>query len=141
MADEHVAIRALEHFAGGPDRPRLRFLFETRDRPGPGYKEGVYSDDVVWIHDYHMIPLGAELRQLGVRNRIGFFLHIPFPPPEIVTAGPDHEWLIDSLFAYDVVGFQTEQDVQHGAETEAIEPLRLRGFQQPSAAFRFRKLR
>ena len=71
------------------------------------------EDDVVWIHDYHMIPLGAELRQLGVKNRMGFFLHIPFPPPEIVTAVPDHEWLIDSLFAYDVVGFQTEQDVQN----------------------------
>jgi trehalose 6-phosphate synthase len=71
------------------------------------------EDDVVWIHDYHMIPLGAELRKLGVRNRMGFFLHIPFPPPEIVTAVPDHEWLIDSLFAYDVVGFQTDQDVQN----------------------------
>ena len=71
------------------------------------------EDDLVWIHDYHMVPLGAELRQLGVRNRLGFFLHIPFPPPEIVTAVPDHEWLIDSLFAYDVVGFQTEQDVQN----------------------------
>ena len=71
------------------------------------------EDDVVWIHDYHMIPLGAELRHLGVKNRMGFFLHIPFPPPEIVTAVPDHEWLIDSLFAYDVVGFQTDQDVQN----------------------------
>jgi trehalose 6-phosphate synthase len=71
------------------------------------------EDDIVWVHDYHMIPLGAELRQLGVKNRMGFFLHIPFPPPEIVTAVPDHEWLIDSLFAYDIVGFQTEQDVQN----------------------------
>jgi trehalose 6-phosphate synthase len=73
----------------------------------------ITDDDCVWIHDYHMIPLGAELRRLGVQNRIGFFLHIPFPPPEIVTAVPDHEWMIDSMFAYDVVGFQTEQDVQN----------------------------
>lgn len=71
------------------------------------------ADDVVWIHDYHMIPMGAELRALGVANRIGFFLHIPFPPPEIFTAVPDHEWLMDTLFAYDVVGFQTEQDCQN----------------------------
>ena len=71
------------------------------------------EDDLVWIHDYHMIPLGAELRALGVRNRIGFFLHIPFPPPEIVSAVPDHEWLMDTLFAYDVVGFQTGQDCQN----------------------------
>lgn len=71
------------------------------------------EDDLVWIHDYHMIPLGAELRALGVTNRIGFFLHIPFPPPEIISAVPDHEWLTDTLFAYDVVGFQTEQDCQN----------------------------
>ncbi len=71
------------------------------------------NDDVVWIHDYHLIPMAAELRALGVENRIGFFLHIPFPPPEMVTAVPDHEWLLDSLFAYDVVGFQTEQDCQN----------------------------
>lgn len=71
------------------------------------------ADDVVWIHDYHMIPLAAELRGLGLDNRIGFFLHIPFPPPEIIAAVPDDDWLIDSLFAYDVIGFQTEQDVNN----------------------------
>lgn len=71
------------------------------------------ADDVVWIHDYHLIPLGAALRALGVENRIGFFLHIPFPPPEVISAVPDHEWLIDSLYAYDLVGFQTDRDVDN----------------------------
>lgn len=71
------------------------------------------ADDVLWVHDYHMIPIAAELRELGVTNRIGFFLHIPFPPPEILTAVPDHAWLIDTMFAYDVVGFQTENDVSN----------------------------
>ena len=94
------------------------------------------EDDIVWIHDYHMVPLGAELRRLGVKNRMGFFLHIPFPPPEIVTAVPDHEWLIDSLFAYDVIGFQTEQDVQNfyryveqsaGEVSENTHPFRAEG--------------
>lgn len=69
------------------------------------------DDDVVWIHDYQLIPLGAHLRALGIKNRIGFFLHIPFPPHEILSAVPDHRWLIDTLFAYDVVGFQTPNDV------------------------------
>lgn len=49
MADEHVQVRALEHFAGTSDRPRLACAIETRDRPGPAYKEGVFSDDTVWI--------------------------------------------------------------------------------------------
>lgn len=66
--------------------------------------------DLVWIHDYHMIPLAAELRGLGVRQRIGFFLHIPFPSPEIMLALPEHEWLARTLFSYDVVGFQTSVD-------------------------------
>lgn len=71
------------------------------------------EDDVVWIHDYHLIPLAAELRALGIQNRIGFFLHIPFPPPEIIKAVPDHDWLFDTMFAYDVVGFQTDNDVSN----------------------------
>jgi trehalose 6-phosphate synthase len=67
-------------------------------------------DDVVWVHDYHLIPLAKMLRDRGHRNRIGFFLHIPFPPPEILTALPNHEWLIPQLTAYDLVGFQTDND-------------------------------
>ena len=69
------------------------------------------NDDLIWIHDYHLIPLAAELRRLGIRNRIGFFLHIPFPPPDLFVATPDHEELIGDLLQYDVVGFQTETDV------------------------------
>src|SRR5688572_7688147 len=49
MADEHVVIRALEHMTGSSERPSLRYAIETRDRPGPAFKEGVYSDDVVWV--------------------------------------------------------------------------------------------
>jgi trehalose 6-phosphate synthase len=46
------------------------------------------EDDIVWVHDYHLIPLASELRALGCRNKIGFFLHIPLPPPQIFTAIP-----------------------------------------------------
>ena len=66
--------------------------------------------DLVWVHDYHVIPLAAELRARGVTSRIGFFLHIPFPPPDVLVAVPDHAWLVETLFAYDVVGFQTSWD-------------------------------
>jgi trehalose 6-phosphate synthase len=72
-------------------------------------------DDVVWIHDYHLIPLAAELRALGCEQRIGFFLHIPLPPPLIMAAIPQHEWLMRSLFAYDLLGFQSHTDVAHFA--------------------------
>ncbi|MBE7939752.1 MULTISPECIES: alpha,alpha-trehalose-phosphate synthase (UDP-forming) [Ramlibacter] len=71
------------------------------------------EDDIIWVHDYHLIPLAAELRALGCTQRIGFFLHIPLPPPLILAAIPGHDWLIRALFAYDVVGFQAEADLLH----------------------------
>jgi trehalose 6-phosphate synthase len=73
------------------------------------------EDDVIWVHDYHLIPLAKMLRDRGHRNRIGFFLHIPFPPPEILTALPNHDWLIPQLAAYDLVGFQTTNDATNFA--------------------------
>jgi trehalose 6-phosphate synthase len=72
-------------------------------------------DDVVWVHDYHLIPLAKELRDLGHRNKIGFFHHIPFPPPEILTALPNHERLVPAMCHYDLVGFQTEIDAANFA--------------------------
>jgi trehalose 6-phosphate synthase len=63
------------------------------------------------VHDYHLIPLAKALRDRGHQNRIGFFLHIPFPSPEILTAMPNHDRLIPTLCQYDLVGFQTEDDV------------------------------
>ena len=67
-----------------------------------------HPSDRIWIHDYHFIPLAAALRRLGVRNRIGFFLHIPFPPPELLVTLPVHRRLVADLCAYDLIGFQTE---------------------------------
>ncbi|CAG9174977.1 alpha,alpha-trehalose-phosphate synthase (UDP-forming) [Cupriavidus respiraculi] len=72
-------------------------------------------DDVIWIHDYHLIPLAAELRAMGCGQRMGFFLHIPLPPPPILAAIPQHEWLMRALFAYDLIGFQSQTDVEHFA--------------------------
>jgi trehalose 6-phosphate synthase len=72
--------------------------------------ELLQPDDIVWVHDYHLIPLAKMLRDRGHENRIGFFLHVPFPPPDILTALPSHEWLIPQLSAYDLVGFQTDND-------------------------------
>lgn len=71
------------------------------------------SDDMIWVHDYHLIPLAGYLRKLGCRQRIGFFLHIPFPPPDMLGASPNHACLVDALLEYDVVGFQTRTDVRN----------------------------
>lgn len=72
----------------------------------------IKPDDILWIHDYHLLPFAAALRNLGVTNRIGFFLHIPFPTPEIFNALPPHQELLEMLCDYDLLGFQTESDRQ-----------------------------
>ena len=67
-------------------------------------------EDVIWVHDYHLIPLASFLRKLGCANRIGFFLHIPWPGPEVASALPAYHKLLRAFGAYDVAGFQTETD-------------------------------
>ena len=94
------------------------------------------DDDLVWIHDYHLIPLAAELRALGVGARIGFFLHIPLPPPALLTMLPHHEELFPTLGAYDLVGLQNRRDSdallqyfrdEMGARTDAGGEVQLQG--------------
>jgi trehalose 6-phosphate synthase len=69
--------------------------------------------DLVWVHDYHLIPLGRELRRLDHGHTLGFFLHTPFPPAEMLRVLPNHRELAESLCAYDLIGFQTKSDA-HG---------------------------
>ncbi|HEY2035635.1 MAG TPA: trehalose-6-phosphate synthase [Steroidobacteraceae bacterium] len=68
------------------------------------------AGDLIWVHDYHLIPLGENLRTLGARQPIGFFLHVPFPHFEVLRALPTFADLVRALLAYDLVGFQTETD-------------------------------
>ncbi len=76
------------------------------DRLGALVREG----DVVWIHDYHLMLLARELRSRGHRNRIGFFLHTPCAPPDILQTLPHHREILGGLTYCDLVGFQTEND-------------------------------
>jgi len=66
-----------------------------------------------WIHDYHFLPLGAELRALEVDRPIGFFLHTPWPARSIMAAVPHHRELAQAMLAYDLIGFQTDEDRQN----------------------------
>ena len=69
------------------------------------------EDDTLWIHDYHLIPLASLLRERGIGCKMGFFLHVPMPSADLVQAMPDHARLFSTLYAYDLVGFQTQRDV------------------------------
>ncbi len=61
------------------------------------------------MHDYHLLPLGERLRAHGLKNRIGFFLHIPWPPTRLFVSLPFHERLVSTMLAYDLIGFQTHE--------------------------------
>ncbi len=91
-------------FAGGYQRANQRFADTVLPLIEP--------EDVVWVQDYHMIPLGAELRKRGLRNRIGFFLHIPWPPRRLLNTLPEARELVETMFAYDLIGFHTEEWLQ-----------------------------
>lgn len=95
----------------------------------------IEPDDLIWVHDYHLIPMARELRRLGVKNRIGFFLHIPWPAHQLMVTLPSHKALVEALFDYDLVGFQTpeyvtafQEYVLAEAGGEVLGPDRLRAF-------------
>ncbi|WP_439816993.1 alpha,alpha-trehalose-phosphate synthase (UDP-forming) [Zavarzinia sp. CC-PAN008] len=69
----------------------------------------IEPDDLVWVQDYHLIPMGRELRERGAANAMGFFLHIPWPARELLVTLPRHRDLVEAMFHYDVVGFQTAE--------------------------------
>jgi trehalose 6-phosphate synthase len=68
------------------------------------------DDTAFWVQDYHFLALGAELRDLGVTQSIGFFLHTPWPARTVIEGVPHHRELIQAMLAYDLIGFQTEED-------------------------------
>lgn len=100
----HYRIDLTEYernFGEGYERVNARFADSVTPLIEPG--------DLVWVHDYHLLPLGSMLREKGVKNRIGMFLHIPWPPARLLVSLPYHERLVLSMLQYDVIGFQTEE--------------------------------
>lgn len=91
-ADEYASYREVNAFMA---RALLRFA-------GP--------EAVFWVHDYHFLTLGAELRRLGIGCPVGFFLHTPWAARETIASLPHHCELVSAMLAYDLIGFQTDDD-------------------------------
>jgi trehalose 6-phosphate synthase/phosphatase len=70
----------------------------------------ISEKDFIWVHDYHLFGLASKLREKGVNNKIGFFLHIPFPAADIFIRLPWRFQILNFLLKYDIVGFQTLRD-------------------------------
>src|ERR1700693_2450788 len=71
------------------------------------------EDTTYWVHDYHFLTLGEELRRLRVTRPIGFFLHTPWPSRSAIVNVPNHRELVEALLAYDLIGFQTDDDTRN----------------------------
>lgn len=72
--------------------------------------EQALDDDLIWVHDYQLALVGAELRRLGLKQTLGYFLHIPFPSSDLIRRLPWKKELLRGLLEYDLVGFQTLRD-------------------------------
>lgn len=93
------------------DRRFDKGYFRVNNRFAHAIAPLLQSDDLIWVHDYHLIACAEEMRRMGVKNRIGFFLHIPFPAPQVLLTLPNHQAIVRALFAYDLIGFQTLPDL------------------------------
>jgi len=77
---------------------------------------GTVAADFLWVHDYHLMNVAAELRSMDCRSKLGFFLHIPFPSPDIFLNLPWRLTLLHALLQYDLLGFQTARDRRNFVE-------------------------
>ena len=103
----HYRIDLAEYergFGKGYERVNQRFA----ESVGPL----IEPDDIIWVHDYHLLPLGERLRVRGNKNRIGFFLHIPWPARNLLVSLPYHERLVLTMLDYDLIGFQDSESLE-----------------------------
>jgi trehalose 6-phosphate synthase/phosphatase len=100
--------------------------FEVTKRFSDAICQNLRPDDVIWAHDYHLVLLPKMLRNQGINNRLGFFLHTPFPPAKTLLKWKHYNRMLESLSRVDVLGFQTERDVANFSECLSAAGLRMR---------------
>ncbi|HPP87460.1 MAG TPA: trehalose-6-phosphate synthase [bacterium] len=87
------------------------YYSQVNEKFSESSKNLIRNDDLIWIHDYHFLLLPQMLRRHHSKNRIGFFLHIPFPPYEIFRILPQAKEILSSLLECDVIGFHIKNYV------------------------------
>jgi len=104
----HDAVQMPVHHRewAAANRTVNRRFAETVDRVSP-------PGATVWVHDYQLQLVPAMLRERRPDLRIGFFLHIPFPPVELFMQLPQRVEIIKGLLGADLVGFQTPRGAQN----------------------------
>jgi trehalose 6-phosphate synthase len=93
-------------------RSHLAGYMQVNEKFAERLRELVHPTDTLWIHDYHLIPLASILRRMGLKNRMGFFLHTPLPAAGLLIALPNHRELLETLASYDLIGVHTSRDLR-----------------------------
>jgi trehalose 6-phosphate synthase len=97
------------------DRRSAQIYRQTNDRMADVLVPLLRLNDLIWVHDYHLMAMPAALRARGVLAPIGFFLHVPFPAADLIANAPEAQSLIGDLLAADLIGFQTANDLENFA--------------------------
>jgi trehalose 6-phosphate synthase/phosphatase len=79
--------------------------------------EAVNKDDFIWVHDYQLLEVGSFMKAQGVKQPLAFFLHVPFPSPDLFRRLPWKKELISAMLDYDLLGFQTLRDRRNFVHT------------------------
>ena len=98
-----------------------RAYMRTNRKYGEVLASMLRDDDLVWVHDFHLLPLGHELRRLGWQGEIGCFLHTPFPSAEVFTVLPWAPQILQMLLDYDLFGVQTRRYLGNLFDSMATE--------------------
>ncbi|MFD0788458.1 trehalose-6-phosphate synthase, partial [Micromonospora azadirachtae] len=110
----HDAVEQPEHHRRwweAYQRVNRRFAEAAADVAEPGA--------VVWVQDYHLHLVPSLLRVMRPDLRIGFFLHVPFPPPELFMQLPRRAELLRGMLGADLIGFQRVQAAHNFAQLVA----------------------
>ena len=103
--------------------------FRSVNRKFAAHLNKAGSGGSLWVHDYHLLLLGKALRLQGYDQITGFFLHTPFPPPDVLSELRCHKEILEGLLSYDLVSFQTERDRRNfqNSVSDLMEPSRQGG--------------
>ncbi len=102
------------------DRVDARSYRDVNARLAAQLHSLLHPSDIVWVHDYHLLPMAASLRARGVKNPIGLFLHIPFASSDVLAAAPEMATFVRDMLAADLIGFQTENDLSNFANAAEL---------------------
>ena len=91
--------------------PRYWAFYQSVNRKfADAVEQAARPKDLIWIHDYQLMQVGKSLRERRPGARLAFFLHIPFPSPDIFAKLPWRQRVLEDLLAHDLIGVQTERD-------------------------------